>query len=142
MSFVFRSPFAAFLIACVALSGAKAQFAPAVVVPTTASGFAATADLDGDGDDDGLVLAGTPHIATYINALPASLLQGPFIPVAQTPIACGAGDVDGDGDSDIISVGASTFSAVRIQGSSIIRTDYPHAASTPTPPRPSRRWRW
>ena len=88
---------------------------PSVYVPGPNTRRMLVADLDGDGDDD-YGIATDSNLQVVWNVAGSGLAMGPMFTAGQGGSAFVAGDIDGDGDVDLVAFGSTTFSVMRNNG--------------------------
>ena len=112
-----------------------AQFgAPITTAMANPFGAFVVLDPDGDGDDDliaGGPTATSPYLQILINDGSANFVYGPVIPAPANTQPADAGDLDGDGDDDVIGTSATALVVVSIQPPFAPVTTYPKPAGWP-----------
>jgi hypothetical protein len=122
-----------FIVAFAAVSctfAAGQYFAPPVNQTIgTAAAKSVVADIDGDGDgdllyfNDGSPTAGNGVIVAVNSGIGATALSY-FVPVPPASShSLDAGDIDGDGDIDVVTSNQGTFSVLRNLGGAVSRVD-------------------
>lgn len=97
----------------------------------------ATADVDGDGDLDLLATTFDAGVSIRLNGGDASgsntgkFSRGQDVAVGSGPASVAVGDLDGDGDLDLLTAnGGSTTVSVRINGGMVLLAAQPSAGRT------------